>query len=281
MDTLDTLEVQITLNPKSPWNEILVAELAELGFDSFVETDTGVIAYGGAALDHQAILEQTSLHNGFNGAFEVATKIIPHQNWNAQWEADFQPVYVEKYASILAPFHETENAPGLIVTIQPKMSFGTGHHQTTWMMTKAIFELETIPENVLDMGTGTGVLAIVAEKLGADRVLAVDIEEWSAENAAENAAMNNCTKIESVWGDVDKIPSEPFGLILANINKNVLKAQMPVYSRNLEHNGTLLLSGFFESDIKEMEAFCQDHNLVPVKRFQKDEWAAIQLRKSN
>lgn len=278
---MDTLEVQITLNPKSPWNEILVAELADLGFDSFVETEDGVTAYGEAGLDHEAILQKTSLHNGFEGNYKVETKIIPHQNWNAQWEADFQPVYVEEYASILAPFHDASSAPGLIVTIQPKMSFGTGHHQTTWMMTKALFELDAIPSNVLDMGTGTGVLAIVAEKLGADRVLAVDIEEWSAENAAENAEMNNCTKIKSVWGDVDKIPSEPFGLILANINKNVLKAQMPVYSRNLEENGTLLLSGFFETDVKEMETFCQDYQLVPVKRFQKDEWAAIQLRKSN
>lgn len=278
---MDTLEVQIKVSPKSPWNEILVAELADLGFDSFVETEDGVIAYGNTELDHESILKQTSLHNGFVGEFQVTTKVIPHENWNAQWEADFQPVYVEQYASILAPFHDASNAPGMIVNIQPKMSFGTGHHQTTWMMTKALFELEAVPPNVLDMGTGTGVLAIVAEKLGANRILAVDIEEWSAENATENAQLNGCTKIKSVWGDVDKIPSEPFGLILANINKNVLKAQMPVYSRNLEKNGILLLSGFFESDIKEMEAFCQEHQLEPVKRFQKDEWAAIQLRKSN
>jgi len=278
---MDTLELQIALNPKSPWNEILVAELSELGFDSFVDTEEGIAAYGDAGLDHQTLLKETSLHNGFDGTFEVTTKIIPHQNWNAQWESDFQPVYVEEYASILAPFHDTSEAPGLIVTIQPKMSFGTGHHQTTWMMTKALFELESIPAKVLDMGSGTGVLAIVAEKLGASRVLAIDIEEWSAENAAENAKANNCTRIESVCGDVDKIPSEPFGLILANINKNVLKAQMPVYSRNLEPNGTLLLSGFFESDVNEMEKFCRDYQLEPVKRFQKDEWAAIQLRKSN
>lgn len=277
---MDTLEVQIILNPKTPWDEILVAELADLGFDSFVETEDGIIAYGNTGLDHESILKQTSLHRGFNGSYQVESKIIPHENWNAKWEADFQPVYVENYASILAPFHEPKDAPGLIVTIQPKMSFGTGHHQTTWMMTKALFELESIPSNVLDMGTGTGVLAIVAEKLGAKRVLAVDIEEWSAENAAENAALNQCSAVESVWGDVDKIPSETFGLILANINKNVLKAQIPVYSRNLEDNGTLLLSGFFESDIKEMEAFCQEYQLIPVKRFHKDEWVAIQLRKS-
>ena len=278
---MDTLEVQITLIPKSPWSEVLVAELADLGFDSFVETDTGIVAYGSATLDTEAILKETSVANNENVRFEYEQKIIPHQNWNAQWESDFQPVYVEQYASILAPFHDAREAPGMHVIIQPKMSFGTGHHQTTWMMTKALFELGSLPSNVLDMGTGTGVLAIVAEKLGAQKILAIDIEEWSAENAAENASANNCSNIEAIWGDIDKVPETTFGLILANINKNVLKAQIPVYARTLTENGTLLLSGFFETDIKEMEAYCQDFKLEPVKRFQKDEWAAIQLRKSN
>ncbi|GAB5415906.1 MAG: 50S ribosomal protein L11 methyltransferase [Crocinitomicaceae bacterium] len=278
---MDTLEVQITLNPKSPWSEILVAELADLGFDSFVNTDTGILAYGNAELNAAKLLEKTSLNGSEGVSYSVEEKIIPHQNWNAQWEADFQPVYVEEYASILAPFHNATQAPGLIVNILPKMSFGTGHHQTTWMMTKALFELNVVPENVLDMGTGTGVLAIVAEKLGAKNVLAIDIEEWSAENAAENAKANNCSAIKTVCGDIDKVPQTTFGLILANINKNILKAQMPVYARTLASDGTLLLSGFFETDITEMEAFCQEHHLIPVKRFHKDEWAAIQLRKAN
>lgn len=278
---MDTLEVQITLNPTAPWSDILVAELSELGFDSFVNTDQGITAYGDASLDTDAIIQKTSLQNSDEVSYQIEQKIIPHQNWNAQWEADFQPVYVEEYASILAPFHDASKATGMIVNILPKMSFGTGHHQTTWMMTKALFELESVASNVLDMGTGTGVLAIVAEKLGAEKVLAIDIEEWSAENAADNAKANDCSKIEAVFGDIDKVPDTTFGLILANINKNVLKAQIPVYSRNLATDGTLLLSGFFETDIKEMEAFCQDYKLEPVKRFHKDEWAAIQLRKSN
>ena len=126
---MDTLEVQITLTPKSPWNEILVAELADLGFDSFVETDSGIIAYGNAELDAQAILAETSIAENEGVSFQMEEKIIPHQNWNAQWESDFQPVYVEQYASILAPFHDTTVAPGMHVIIQPKMSFGTGHHQ--------------------------------------------------------------------------------------------------------------------------------------------------------
>lgn len=277
---MDTVEVTINLDPKYPWSEVLVAELADLGFDSFVETETGLIAYGNADLDVEETLKQTSLHSAFQGVFEVEEKVIEHQNWNAQWEADFQPVYVENYASILAPFHDKTAAPGRIVTIQPKMSFGTGHHQTTWMMTKALFELGTIPEKVLDMGTGTGVLAIFAEKLGAEEIVAIDIEEWSAENAAENAAANGCSKITTIWGDMDRIPSLSFGLILANINKNILKAQMSTYAEHLTDGGTLILSGFFESDVTEMEAFCREFGLEVTKHFQKDEWAAIQLKKN-
>lgn len=278
---MDTLEVQITLNPKKPWNEILVAELAELGFDSFVETDDGITAYGNANLNADELIRKTSLHDSYNGTFTVEKKIIPQQNWNATWEADFKPVYVETYASILAPFHDSDNAPGMIVTIQPKMSFGTGHHQTTWMMTKALFELGAMPEEVLDMGTGTGVLAIFAEKLGAKNILAVDIEDWSVENTSDNAITNNCSRIKAVCGDIDIVPEQKFGLILANINKNVLKSHVPSYSAKLDRNGTLLLSGFFKTDVPEMESFCRKYNLEPIKHFQKDEWAAIQLRKTN
>jgi ribosomal protein L11 methyltransferase len=131
------------------------------------------------------------------------------------------------------------------------------------------------------MGTGTGVLAIVAEKLGAKDVVAVDIEDWSVENTNENAKLNQCERISTMCGDIDAVPQKTFGLILANINKNVLKAHMPDYARMLEENGILLLSGFFQSDVNEMEALCNNHGLISEKRFQKDEWAAIQLRKKH
>ena len=146
-------------------------------------------------------------------------------------------------------------------------------------MTKALFELDSMPENVLDMGTGTGVLAIVAEKLGAKRILAIDIEEWSAENAAENAARNNCEKIECVWGDIDKVGNERFGLIIANINKNILKAHMEAYANALEEEGTLLLSGFFSSDVDELVDFAKKYQLSKTEVFGRDEWAGIQLQK--
>lgn len=276
---MDTLELKIDVSPKNPWSDILIAELSELGFDSFVDTEEGILAYAPSKINIEEVLSKTSLFGENEGSFSTSHQIIPHQNWNEKWEADFHPVYVEEYATILAPFHDKKDVKGLKVVIQPKMSFGTGHHQTTWMMTKALFELDSIAADVLDMGTGTGVLAIVAEYLGAKHILAIDIEEWSAENAVLNSKMNGCSTIEVKCGDIDLIGDEKFGLIIANINKNILKAHMSAYSSALIQGGTLLLSGFFDSDVEEMTAFAKQFRLKQTKLFGKDEWAAIQLSK--
>jgi ribosomal protein L11 methyltransferase len=160
------------------------------------------------------------------------------------------------------------------------MSFGTGHHQTTWMMSKALFELKEIPAKVLDMGTGTGVLAIIAEKLHAKNIVAVDIEDWSIENTIENSERNNCSRIEAICGDVDVLKGRSFGLILANINKNVLKAHLQAYYDMLDLNGTLLLSGFFTSDVDEMTTFAENIGFTKYRILQKDNWAAIELTKN-
>lgn len=282
MESLDTQELTIKLSPKTPWSDVLIAELSELGFDSFVDTKEGIQAYAPMAIDTDEVLKQTCLQGENDLVSEVTKKIIPHQNWNAQWEADFHPVYVEELATILAPFHDKKDAKGLLVEIQPQMSFGTGHHQTTWMMTKGLFELDTIPETVLDMGTGTGVLAIVAEKLGSKRILAIDIEEWSAVNARENAERNNCSSIECKHGDIDLVDgSEKFGLIIANINKNVLKAQIESYAKSLKPGGILMLSGFFSSDVEDLVTFSAQFHLTIEKEWSRDEWAGLQLRASN
>lgn len=280
MESLDTLELTIALTPTEPWSEILIAELADRGFDGFVQTANGIQAYANASVDAKEIMESISLLEMNEVEIDWSATIIPHQNWNAKWEEDFHPVFVEDYATILAPFHDQAEAKGMVVWIQPQMSFGTGHHQTTWMMTKALFELDEMPDQVLDMGTGTGVLAIVAENLGAKRILAIDIEEWSAQNARENAERNNCTAIECVWGDKDKIEGNEFGLIIANINKNILKAQMESYANALLDNGTLLLSGFFTSDVEELVTFAAPYGLTLTKQFAKDEWAGLQLTKT-
>lgn len=279
MESLETIEVKITLSPKEPWSEVVIAELSEHGFDSFVDTENGLIAYASKDIDVDAVIANSSLKKNELFDFTIEKKVIPHQNWNAKWEENFQPVFIEDYATILAPFHERNLGKGMIVEIQPQMSFGTGHHQTTWMMTKALFELEQMSENVLDMGTGTGVLAIVAEKLGAKRILAIDIEDWSAVNAAENAERNNAKNIECLCGDIDLLGNEKFGLVIANINKNILKAHMEEYSKSLDNKGTLLLSGFFASDVDEMVTFAGQYGFTKTKLFGKDNWAAIQLTK--
>jgi ribosomal protein L11 methyltransferase len=279
---MDYLELTVDLTPRDPWTEILIQQLADQGYESFVETTTGVQAY--------APVKDIDLNQPLIGTFsanahpevqaESVVKIIPQQNWNAKWESSFDPVVVESYLTIVAPFHDKSSQKGMIVEIEPKMSFGTGHHQTTYMMSKALFELDAIPDRVLDMGTGTGVLAIVAEKLGAKEVLAIDIEDWSVENTIENAVRNNCLSIQAVCGDIDALKSEePFGLILANINKNVLKAHLPTYSQLLPSGGTLLLSGFFDTDVSELLLKAEECALEKMRIFNKDNWAAIQLVK--
>ncbi len=278
---MDYLELSIALTPRDPWTEILTAELADNGFESFVETENGILAYGQLELvDAEFPLKNTFLEAKPSDVdVVIESKVIPQQNWNAVWESDFQPVEVEDYLTIVAPFHDRSTVKGMIIEILPKMSFGTGHHQTTWMMSKALFELETIPNEVLDMGTGTGVLAFVAERLGAKHVVAVDIEDWSVENTLENAERNDCKSIEAICGDVDVLKGRTFGLILANINKNILKAHMSSYAEMLEKNGTLLLSGFFDTDVDELVTFAEQFGLKKRRVLNKDNWAAIELNK--
>jgi ribosomal protein L11 methyltransferase len=279
---MDYLELTVDLTPRDPWTEILIQQLADQGYESFVETTTGVQAYAPVKdIDPNHPLIGTFLANAHpEVTAQSVAKIIPQQNWNAKWESSFDPVVVESYLSIVAPFHDKSSQTGMVVEIEPKMSFGTGHHQTTYLMSKALFELDAIPDRVLDMGTGTGVLAIVAEKLGAKEVLAVDIEDWSVENTIENTARNNCHSIQAVCGDIDVLKSEePFGLILANINKNVLKAHLPTYSQLLPSGGILLLSGFFDTDVSELLLKAEECALEKMRIFNKDNWAAIQLIK--
>jgi len=278
MESLETVEVTINLRPLKPWDEVLIAELSDAGFHGFVQSKKGIQAYASTDIDVDQVLKESVLADAPNSlTYSVEKKVIPHQNWNAKWEEEFQPVEVEEYITIRAPFHEASS--GREVVIQPQMSFGTGHHQTTWMMTKALFELKGMPQDVLDMGTGTGVLAIVAEQLGAQKILAVDIEEWSAENARENCDLNNCSKVETICGDIDVTKGYDFGLIIANINKNVLKSHMDYYVSMLSDGGKLLLSGFFKSDVDEMVTYCSAKGLTLEKQFEKDEWAALQLHK--
>jgi ribosomal protein L11 methyltransferase len=166
----------------------------------------------------------------------------------------------------------------MIVEIMPKMSFGTGHHQTTWMMAKALIGLNRMPERVLDMGTGTGVLAIIAEKLGAKEIWAVDIEDWSVENAIENAGRNKCLCVKALCGDIDVVTNNGFDLILANINKNVLKVHLPHYAAKLNKGGELFMSGFFISDADEILSVARQFGFEKKCILSRDNWATLQLQ---
>lgn len=278
---MDYVEVTIDLQPRDPWAEVLIAELAELGFESFVETTTGIQAFAPVTIGSvDALLATTSLQLNTEVAFTKTETIIPHQNWNAQWEADFEPVEVDDRLVILAPFHDASVYEGRQqIIIQPQMSFGTGHHQTTYLMSQYLLDMDSVPAKVLDMGTGTGVLAILAEKLGATDILAIDIEPWSVENTVENAARNGCKHIRTATGDSDLITETDFGLILANINKNILKKQLPIYHGAMESQGILLLSGFFVTDAAEMIELGQELGFEHLETVEKETWAAVKLLK--
>lgn len=278
---MDYFELTIDIKPREPWADILVAELAEFGFESFVDTETGIQAYAPVQIgDVSSILKETCIHD--NEEIEVNWHLseIPHQNWNATWEASFEPVLVDSRLAIIAPFHEAKDFPNReLIVIQPQMSFGTGHHQTTYLMSQFLLDLHLLPERVLDMGTGTGVLAILAEKKGAKDILAVDIESWSVENTLENAARNSCSKIRGLLGDIDSIQEGNFGVILANINKNVLKRHMPDYAKLCSKGGLLYLSGFFTSDVAELEEVAKNAGFELVETRDKETWASMKLQK--
>ena len=278
---MEYLELNVSLSPRNPWADILIAELAELGYESFVDTEDGITAYAPTTIGNpEEHLAQTSLSENDEVKFSLSSTVIPHQNWNALWESDFKPVIVSDELAIVAPFHDlAAHQQALKIIIQPQMSFGTGHHQTTFLMSEYLLEAVQIENPVLDMGTGTGVLAILAEKKGATEIVAVDIESWSVENTIENAERNNCKNIIGLCGDIDVVPEKQFGLILANINKNILKAHLPSYAGLAKSGAQLYLSGFFASDAPEMIEFAENVGFKHVKTKELETWAALQFER--
>jgi len=270
------IELAVNLKTIDPWREILIAELAEKGFESFVETNSGFVGYIQEPL-YQPAVTDTIKDLEYVTSFELKT--IEEQNWNAEWEKNFDPVFVEDKLAIVAPFHTPPTGFQQIITIMPKMSFGTGHHQTTWLVSKALFDLDLKGKHVLDMGTGTGILAILAEKLGAASVFAPDIDEWSYLNAIENCETNQCKNIEVIQGGDEVLAGKFFHIILANINKNVLIKHFSVYSTALQTGGLLLISGFFETDQADLVAEAAKHGFVFDKISSREGWAIIHLRK--
>lgn len=275
-------ELSITLQKFEDWSDILVAYLAEIGFDSFVEEPPLLKAYIPAVVydgeKMQEVLSAVQKNAAVISAFELT--FMAQQNWNATWESQFEPVFIGDKLRIVAPFHDLESFDGIEITILPKMSFGTGHHQTTHLICQTMFELDFKGKQVLDMGAGTGVLAILAEKLGAKSITAIEIEQWSAENILENVALNGSSKVTAIHGGAEAIGTNSFDIILANINKNVLMSQLALYTSALVPEGLLLLSGFFTADTPDLIAAASALGLTHQRTLNRESWAVLQFIKS-
>lgn len=266
------------VNPIEPWGEILIAELCELGFDSFTEVDDGVLAYITKELMNVEKVDKHWLLHHDDVQISYEYKEMPNINWNEEWEKNFDPIYVENKVEIRAEFHESKNLEYELV-IQPKMSFGTGHHATTYNMVHAMLEMDFEGKSVLDMGCGTSVLAILAKKKGAKQVLAIDNDPWSVENSIENAERNK-TEMQVLLGDANTLGNENFDIILANINKNILLKDLPIYSSVLNAGGELLLSGIYNFDVDDVLELCTQENLKPIRQLERNDWVSLLLKKN-
>ncbi len=276
---MNYLEFDFKIKPLQPASDIFIAELSEIGFESFVENPDGLTAY---------IIQEAFSQEHFDGIqlfenelFEISysKSIIAQQNWNAQWEQNFRPIQVDEECIIRAPFHEKKKVTYDII-IEPKMSFGTGHHETTKMMLKHIMNNDFKSKSVLDMGCGTGVLAILAKKCGAKNVEAIDIDPWCYENTLENIERNNCDDIVAKLGDIHLLAENTYDIILANINLNVLLKDIKRYSESLKKNGLIFMSGFLAGDLDGLSEAAQNagFNFLGVEQMQ--EWTSAVYRKS-
>lgn len=274
---MDYIQYSFTITPAEPGSDILIALLADLGFESFTQNETGVDAYIQEEFENEDLVKELSFEDF---TFSYVRTLIPKTNWNEEWEKNFNPVYVDDLVCIRAHFHPADENIKHDIVITPKMSFGTGHHDTTWLVSKTMFSIPFANTYVLDMGCGTGILAILAKQLGATKLLGIDIDEWSIENSIENAAINNASDIEFKKGDAALLSSqETFDVILANINKNVLKKDLPAYFTCLKKEGYLLLSGFFTADVEELKQLATTIGFSFEESYNKNEWAVIKLRK--
>ena len=268
------IEYNFTFSPKEPISEILIAELGSVGFESFVETENGVTAYIQKTDWNAEILADVFVLNSDEFLIEYNQNEVPQTNWNAEWEKNFSPIQVDDLVSIRAPFHENPNLKYDIV-IEPKMSFGTGHHETTHMMVQHLLQLDLENKKVLDMGCGTGILAIFAEMKGAKPLDAIDIDNWCYENSLENVTRNNCENISVYEGDAALLVDKKYDVIIANINRNILLMDMKVYTNCLQEGGILLLSGFYEQDIPVIDAEVIKYGLKLEKFIQRNNWVAL------
>ncbi|GAB4406398.1 MAG: 50S ribosomal protein L11 methyltransferase [Bacteroidia bacterium] len=257
--------------------EPVQALLAEIGFEAFEDQPDGTSAYVPVTQFDRERLEDclTVLETGLP---PLSVHHHARINWNARWEADYPSVYVDSFCQIVPSFRAPLPGYAHTIIIDPKMSFGTGHHETTRLMIRQLARLAPAGQQVLDMGCGTGVLGILAARMGAAAVTAIDIDPWSVENCGENILLNDTPQVQVLLGDASALPTQTFDLILANINRNVLLADLPAYVNRLAKEGILVISGFYERDVPVLLQTCEALGLKPDHALGDNDWTSLALR---
>jgi ribosomal protein L11 methyltransferase len=279
---MDYIELQITLSPYSAaLTECLAAELGDLGYESFAETETGLCAYIPAEQYQEGAVKLLFHLYGSQVEIHYTPQFIADRNWNAVWESNFEPLVIAGQCTVKAPFHKNLPKTARTVVIAPKMAFGTGHHDTTYLMVEELLNFPVKGLQVLDMGCGTGILAILAAKCGAKPFIdAIDIDAWAKNNALENARLNRVQhKIRVLLGDASLIQRNKYNLILANINRNILLTDLRTYALGLKPGGTLMVSGIFTSDSVAIEAEARLYHLAKTSETARNNWAMMQFVK--
>lgn len=272
------LEFDFKVTPTEIGRDILIAELGYVGFESFLENDDGVTAYIQKKEWNEKLLEEVDILSNPEFDIQYTQKEIEQVNWNEEWEKNFEPILVDNHCSVRAPFHLKPDVEFDII-IEPKMSFGTGHHETTYMMIQHILNNEWNGKKVLDMGCGTAVLAILAEMKGAKPIDAIDIDNWCYLNSIENAERNHCKHITVYEGDASLLSGKNYDTIIANINRNILLNDIVTYAACIKPGGELYLSGFYTEDLEIIKAECNKHKLQFVDNLKRNNWVAAKFIK--
>ena len=277
---MEYTEVDIKLNPVVPFADILVARLNEIEFESYTEDETGVKAYVQTHLLDESVVKEIIAEVAKLCELTFSITKVKQENWNEQWKNNFEPVKINDRCIIRAHFHADFPDIEQEIIITPKMSFGTGHHETTSLVMNEMFGIDFKDKSVLDMGSGTGILAILAAKLGANSLIGIDFDEWAYENAVENAGLNGVSTIDFIHGDADAIGDAKFDIILANINRNIILQDIAVYVGAMNEQSQILFSGFLKEDIPLILEKSEQLGLELVVSKHKNKWQMLHLKRA-
>ena len=273
------IEVKLNIVPFSPWSDLISDELGQIGFESFMEEDGLLLAYCEEDIFSEDALKTVDTINNPEVKVSYEYKKLAQENWNKEWESNFQPVFVDNEICVRATFHEKDDSYKYDIVIDPKMSFGTGHHATTHLILSEMRNIDFKGKSVLDMGSGTGVLAIFAAMKDAKPVYAIDIDEWCSINAIENAERNNVSHLRISQGGKEAIGNLKVDIVLANINRNILLDQMTNYYNALNANGQLFISGFYAADVKVLVEKAESLGFTYVSQNSMNDWTTVNFSK--